>query len=461
MAGTPYLVDSNVLLRWVKPDDRDYPLVVSATDATLQRGAVFCYTSQNVAEFWNTCTRPLDRNGYGLSPRGSRNLLMLLLAAAMLVTLPDGLVHAQTFTTLYTFTGGADGGLPSGGLILDGQGNLYGSTRELQFSFGTVFEFSPASGILNTLYTFQGKGDGSDPNANLSFNGAGNLYGTTFGSDSGYYGTVFELSPNGSGGWQKTTLLQFDGLDGLHPTSGLVIDGTGNVYGTTLYGGPGNWGIVFELSPGASGWTETILHHFGGVFRLQGGLVFDPQGNLYGTANGGGPSGCGGVFELTPASGNWNVGVLHAFRCGSDGANPEGKLALDNMGRIFGTTNQGGAFKQGEVYMLTPHAGKGWQNRVIHSFNGADGAFPTAGVTLDAAGNIYGATLNGGVKSVGVVYKLTATSSTSWTHSILHTFTGPDGADPSALLLDSAGDLFGTTVEGGAGNLGTVFEITP
>jgi uncharacterized repeat protein (TIGR03803 family) len=390
-----------------------------------------------------------------------RNLLMMLLVAAMAVILPRNFVQAQTFTTLYTFPGGAEAGLPSGGLILDGQGNLYGTTRETQLNLGTVFQVSPALGTLNTIYTFLGNGDGSDPYANLSFDGPGNLYGTTTDFDSAYFGTVFELSPNGSGGWQKTTILQFDGLDGLHPTSGLVIDRTGNVYGTTPNGGSGNFGLVFELSPGASGWTETVLHHFGGVFRPQGGLVFDPQGNLYGTANGGGPSGCGGVFELTPSSGNWNMKVLHAFRCGSDGANPEGTLAFDNMGRIFGTTNQGGAFKQGEVYMLTPRAGKGWQNRVIHSFNGADGAFPTAGVTLDAAGNIYGATLNGGVMGFGVVYKLTATSSTSWTHSILHAFTGPDGEYPSPLLLDGVGDLFGTTTEGGAGNVGTVFEITP
>jgi uncharacterized repeat protein (TIGR03803 family) len=391
-----------------------------------------------------------------------RKTTIMFVASALFLILPSVRVHAQTFTTLYTFADGADQGFPKSGLIFDGQGNLYGTNEGTsRFNFGTVFEVSPVSSTLNTLYTFLGGDDGGSPQASLVFDSLGNLYGTTDDGGGAGYGTVFELSPNGSGGWQKTTILQFDGLNGLFPTSGLVIDAAGNLYGTTPNGGPGNFGIVFELSPGASGWTETILHHFGGVFRPQGGLVFDPQGNLYGTANGGGPSGCGGVFELTPASGNWNVGVLHAFRCGSDGANPEGKLALDNMGRIFGTTNQGGAFKQGEVYMLTPHAGKGWQNRVIHSFNGADGAFPTAGVTLDAAGNIYGATLNGGVKSVGVVYKLTATSSTSWTHSILHTFTGPDGADPSALLLDSAGDLFGTTVEGGAGNLGTVFEITP
>ena len=392
-----------------------------------------------------------------------RNLFMMLLVAAVAVILSRNFVQAQTFTTLYTFTGGADGGLPFGGLIFDSEGNLYGTTAVSQLSSGgTAFEFSPASGALNTLYTFQANGDGYGPYAKVVFDSAGNLYGTTdFGGGAGY-GTVFELSPNGSGGWQKTTIHEFEGgTDGLHPTSGLVIDAAGNLYGTTPNGGPGNFGIVFELSPGASGWTETILHHFGGVFRPQGGLVFDPQGNLYGTANGGGPSGCGGVFELTPSSGNWNVQVLHAFRCGSDGANPEGTLALDNMGRIFGTTNQGGAFKQGEVYMLTPRAGKGWQIRVIHSFNGADGALPSVGVTLDAAGNVYGTTQYGGAQNVGVVYKLTATSSSTWTHSILHNLTGPDGEYPSPLLLDGLGNLFGTTTEGGASNLGTVFEITP
>jgi uncharacterized repeat protein (TIGR03803 family) len=259
----------------------------------------------------------------------------------------------------------------------------------------------------------------------------------------------------------------------------VVIDGAGNLYGTTEFGGGvgcnigGGCGTVFELMPVAGGWTETVLRRFGtslvdsrGFTTPQGGVVLDAKGNLYGTASFGGPSGCGGTFELTPGTGGWNLMVLHAFKCGSDGANPEGTLAFDGMGRIYGTTVNGGAFKDGAVYVLTPRSGTGWKSQVIHNFKGADGWAPFVGVTLDAAGNVYGTTQNGGgsqncTDGCGVAYKLSATSSSSWTHSMLHVFTLADGRAPSLLVLDGAGNLFGTTVLGGADSLGTVFEIEP
>jgi uncharacterized repeat protein (TIGR03803 family) len=397
-----------------------------------------------------------------------RNLSMMLLVAAMAVILPRNFVQAQTFTTLYTFTGSTEGGEPAGGLISDSQDDLYGTTEGTpQTPFGTVFEMSPLGGnwTLNTLYTFQDYGDGSYPVANLVFDTLGNLYGTTAQGGKGY-GTVFELSPNGSGGWHKSEIYQFQGgTDGANPISSLVIDGAGNLYGTTLLGGLG-LGTVFELTPVAGGWTETVLHRFGIFTGPEGGLVFDAKGNLYGTADGGGPSGCGAVFEMTRAPSGWNFMTLHAFKCGSDGASPaQATLVFDSLGRIYGTTASGGAFKDGVVYVLTRRSSGGWANRVIHNFKGADGSTPYVGVTLDTAGNVYGTTQGGGnlncVGGCGVAYKLTATSSTSWTNSILHNFTGADGEYPSPLLLDGVGDLFGTTVEGGAGNVGTVFEITP
>jgi uncharacterized repeat protein (TIGR03803 family) len=408
-----------------------------------------------------------------------RKTSIMLVASALFVIFPSVRVHAQTFATLYTFTGGADGRYPGSGLIFDSQGNLYGVTYGTYggtTNFGTVFEMSPISGdgwTLDTIYTFQGGADGANPQGNLVFDRAGNLYGTTvFGGGCGVNnpngcGTVFELSPIGSGGWQKTTIYRFEGgMDAAGPSSGLAIDEAGNLYGATAEGGL-RYGTVFELSPTAGGWSETVLHLFVKLFAPQGGLVLDAKGNLYGTASNGGPTGCGGVFELTPASGSWNLKVLHAFGCGSDGDYPSGTLASDSLGRIYGVTARGGAFKDGTVYLLTPRAGSGWASRVIHSFNGADGLAPFAGVTVDEADNIYGTTQVGGssqncTNGCGVAYKLTATSSGSWNHSILHIFTAVDGDSPSsALILDNVGNLFGTTSAGGIGNFGTVFEITP
>jgi uncharacterized repeat protein (TIGR03803 family) len=412
---------------------------------------------------------------------------IMLAASALFLILPGVRVHAQTFTTLYTFTGGSDGGEPSAGMIFDSLGNLYGLTQGNATGFGTVFEMSPSSGggmTLNTLYTFQGGADGVSPEGSLVFDTAGNLYGTTVqgGSNACNFGcgTVFELSPNGSSGWQKTEIYQFHGgTDGENPASGVVIDGAGNLYGATEFGGgpcsniaPG-CGTVFELSPVTGGWTETVLHRFGtghvnntGFSTPAGGIVRDASGNLYGTVAYGGLSGCGGAFELSSGTGGWSLQLLHAFKCGSDGAYPQGTLVFDGTGHIYGTTVGGGAFKDGTVYVLTPRPGKGWESRIIHNFKGADGWAPFAGITLDAAGNVYGTTGYGGgskncANGCGVAYELTATSSSSWTYSTLHVFTLTDGRAPSSLVLDGAGDLFGITVLGGADNVGTVFEITP
>jgi uncharacterized repeat protein (TIGR03803 family) len=198
-----------------------------------------------------------------------RKTSIMLVASALFLIFPSIRVHAQTFTTLYTFTGGADGGSPTGGLIFDSQGNLYGTTQGNAASFGTVFELSPASGggwTLSNLYTFQGGADGVSPTGSLVFDTAGNLYGTTGagGKDTCDFGcgTVFELSPNVSGGWEKTEIYQFQGKDGANPFAGVVIDGAGNLYGTTEFGGGvgcnigGGCGTVFELMPVAGGWTE-------------------------------------------------------------------------------------------------------------------------------------------------------------------------------------------------------------
>lgn len=419
----------------------------------------------------------------------SAKLTSLLAVAVFFATFATSQVVGQTFETIYSFTGGSDEGFPAGALISDGHGNLFGETEGTQNSFGSVFELSPASGggwTLKTLYAFQGGSDGLFPVGGLAFDKHGNLFGTTAFGGTGTVasctkqcGTVFELSPDGSGGWQKKEVYQFQGgLDGASPISGVVIDAAGNLFGTTSFGGANcspfgqqGCGTVFELSPTSSGWSETILHDFSHgncstcLTTPQGGLLFDAQGNLYGTVSFGGPKSGGAVFKMIQSNGSWTYRVIHNFSGGNDGLSPYGTLTFDSQGRLYGTTLAGGLFNDGTVFLLTLQPSGYWLNRVIHNFNGTNGWGPFSGVVLDAAGNVYGTTGNGGggtncIDGCGIAYKLTAVSSTSWKMSVLHRFSGlDDGKFPNALFRDGVGNLFGTTNEGGADGLGSIFEI--
>src|ERR1039458_2304305 len=261
---------------------------------------------------------------------------------------------------------------------------------------------------------------------------------------------------------QETVLHSFhnNGTDGFGPYyAGLIFDAAGNLYGTTLYGGsyggaPGTGGTVFELTPAAGGgWTEKVLYSFGNVADADGanpfaGLVFDAAGNLYGTTYAGGTYRNGTVFELTPAAGGgWTEKVLHNFNNnGTDGATPLAGLILDAVGNLYGTTQVGGTYNYGTVFELTPVAGGGWTEKVLHTFNGTDGFEPSAGLIFDAAGNLYG--------TAGVVFELTPVAGGGWTEQVLN-----NGAGPGGLIFDAAGNLYGTTLEGGTYGLGTVFEL--
>ena len=423
------------------------------------------------------------------------NLRFIRLRAVLATTLACGtlfgvVARAQTETTVYTFANGTDGSGPMA-LVADGHGNFFGTTF---LGTGTVFELSPASGggwNFATLYTFP-SGNPYHPRG-MTIDAAGNLYGVTESGGADDAGTVFELSPNGSGGWTEATLHSFHGPDGEAPIGAPVLDQAGNLYGTTNNGGKcaastTGCGVAFELSPQAGGsWTEKIIHRFGafpedGQFPF-GGLVFDSHGNLYGTTPNGGLTGCstttcGTVFELTPTTGAvWTESILHFFHS-SDGATPIDTLVLDHTGNLYGTTYMGGAHDAGVVFELKPRSGGGWALQIVHSFaHFATGEFPVAGVALDGAGNLYATTEDGGppgkpcetlnsVAGCGSVWEFSPTSSGEWTSTPLYTFTG--GADGRVLdqgpVLDGAGHLFGTALYGGAsvnGGNGTIFEITP
>ena len=251
------------------------------------------------------------------------------------------------------------------------------------------------------------------PRNGLIADSAGNLYGTTSGGGASYKGVVFKLAPDGT----ETVLHSFPGFpsDGNSPYAGLIADSAGNLYGTTLSrDSVSHAGVVFKLAPnGTAGWTETVLHSFTG-FPTDGalpyaGLIADSAGNLYGATTGGGASGQGVVFKLAP---DGTETVLHAFTGGSDGAYPGvGPLIADSAGNLYGTTQVGGASGQGVVFKLAPNGTGGWTESVLYSFTGgSDGGQPFYGSLIaDGAGNLYGTTVGGGASGAGVVFKLSGT----------------------------------------------------
>jgi len=390
---------------------------------------------------------------------------------------------AQQISVLQDFNySGTDGSAPVGGVIFDSAGNLYGTTAGGGNSCfggvgcGTVFELSPKGGAWTetVLYRFNSGTDGAYPLAGMIFDRAGNLYGTTEFDGTYGCGAVFELSPTGGGNWAEKVLYNFanSATDGCAPQAGLILDAAGNLYGTTTFGGNlscytyrAGCGTVFELIPQTGGiWTEKVLHFFTGKDGAEpyyAGVVFDGAGNLYGTTFAGGSRGFGTVFELTPKShGHWVEKVLHTFNLGKDGVQPWSGLCIDAAGNLYGTTYAGGSSGYGTIFEVSPH-GKNWTEKVIHAFsnNGTDGYQPEGNsLILDRAGNLYGTTTWGG--AVGAAFELTPGKSGPWTETILGTFNTTNGSNPmSGLIFDAAGNLYGTTVGGGTGNGGTVFEI--
>ncbi|HKS72568.1 MAG TPA: choice-of-anchor tandem repeat GloVer-containing protein [Terriglobales bacterium] len=395
---------------------------------------------------------------------------------------------AQTESTIYTFQG-SDGANPWAGMILDQAGNLYGTTSNGgTYGNGTVFELMPTSNGWqeSVLYSFRGHGDGKWPYPGLVMDSTGNLYGVGFEGGPKYSpdcinggcGVVFELSPAGGGTWIYSVLYTFTGgRNGYGPLGTLVLDSAGNLYGTTREGGDPTafdmgGGVVFELAHTSAGWKKKTLYAFHGLTDgavPYGGVTFDSAGNLYGNATLAGDlascsgQGCGVVYELSPTtSGMWNETVLHTFT-GSDGVQPYGSLIFDPAGNLYGATYSGGAFQYyGTVFMLSP-SGSGWSFTTLHSFQVSDGEWPQNGLFRDAAGNLYGTTVQGGAKQVGgVAYELSAQANGTWKETILADFSLDlfGGSYPlSNLVADSAGNLYGTTEFYGSGGAGIVFKI--
>jgi uncharacterized repeat protein (TIGR03803 family) len=334
-----------------------------------------------------------------------------------------------TETILYNFAYGADAGFPHS-ISFDSHGNLFGVAQGGNTSCytgcGTIFELSPNSGggwTEKVIYSFTGTYDGSGPAGPLAIDTSGNLFGTTQGGGRFQGGTVFELSPASGGGWTFHHLLTFNYSNGASPQSGVILDSAGNLYGVAPYAGRGSDGVVYQLSPSSGGsWTFTILHTFYGALGAipDGLLTFDAAGNLYGTTQQGGKNvspcsgGCGVVFKLTPASGPWLYSLLHEFS-GPDGWQPQAGITLDSAGNVYGVAANGGTGSDGTAFKLSPVSG-GWKFETIFDFAQSTGTFPYTNVTLDASGNVYGTTLQGGANCApygcGLVYELSAPAST-------------------------------------------------
>jgi uncharacterized repeat protein (TIGR03803 family) len=388
--------------------------------------------------------------------------------------------HSQTFTVLHNFAGGRDGSQPVAGLTIDRAGNLYGTASAGGAGYGTVFKlaFKNSGWILSPLYSFAGGEDGAGPVTAPVVGSNGTLYGSTAagggGSCSEIYeysgcGTVFNLHPGVAVcksvlcPWIEAVLYRFaGGSDGAYPIGKLLFDQSGNMYGATFdYLQFGSLGTVFELTPSGSGWTKSVLQRFDGgdgQYPLAG-LIAGPSGSLVGTTYYGGAHSDGAVYQLTPSGSGWSESVLYSFQGGNDGANPAAGLISDNASNLYGATTVGGSGGGGTVFELTPSNGQ-WTLSVLYSFTGSAG--PSNSLVLDMAGNLYGTTVEDGTYGAGTVFELTP-SGGSWTYTDLHDFTGgSDGSDPfGGVTLDANGNIYGTTEAGGANGDGIVFEITP
>ena len=364
-----------------------------------------------------------------------------------------GMARAQTptamETVLHIFKENApQGAHPGAGVIGDSEGNLYGTAMAGgTFNLGVVYKVN-AAGQVSVLYSFKGyPSDGYEPNSSVTRDSAGNLYGTTLYGGPASAGVVYKLDPAGN----ETVLYMFmNGADGGQPTGGVIVDSSGNLYGTTGNGGLG-YGVVYTIDPAGN---ETVLHTFtGGTDGAgpNGPLLRDSAGNLYGTtSNGGtGPNPRGVVYKLGPAG---KETVLHDFNPDEGGSQPFGGVIRDPAGNLYGTTAFGGTAGYGVVWELST-AG---QFTVLYNFTGGqDGGNPSGSLILDSAGNLYGTTGTYGASGDGVVYEVTQ----SGQEMVLYTFIGADGNAPEGVIRNSAGDLYGATTNGGPFGQGVVYRL--
>jgi uncharacterized repeat protein (TIGR03803 family) len=378
----------------------------------------------------------LDRAGnlYGTTTLGGNSTRTCPLAGCGTVFKLKNNGSGWLLSSLYKFSGG-DGEGPDAPVIFGPDGSLYGTAANGgSGGGGTVFNLRPPLSVcksvscswqLSTVFAF-GFGTGEDVTAPVSFDAAGNIYGTTFIGGNTHLcgglgcGTVYQLTKSGST-WTENILHEFtDASDGEYPNSGVIVDQAGNLYGTAPQSDIGeSAGLVFALTPSSSGWNFNMVHQFSradnnGSYPWAG-LFFDQAGNMYGAAKFGGPSGGGTVFQLSPSGGNWTLDLIYGLPQGNTGtpAGPVSTPIMDAAGNIYGTTVADGLYGYGTVFKLTSSSG-GYSYTTLHDFTGAsDGAYPQGGLVIDAGGNLYGTASSGAYHSslcssgCGVVFEIT------------------------------------------------------
>jgi uncharacterized repeat protein (TIGR03803 family) len=388
----------------------------------------------------------------------SNKVIRIAFASApilVLVLLALPAVYGQTFTVLHTFAGGIDGGTPLATPVLY-NGSVYGTASAGgAHNNGAVYQYDVTPRTENTVHSFAGAPDGADPVAGLVQDSANNFYGVTYRGGAHGCGTAFKLTPAGV----FSLLHSFTGptAQGCGPAGTLIFDPLGNLFGTTYSGGStAGYGTVFEILANLTYKTGQSFPPAGAVPR--GGLHLQ-GGKLYGTTTGGGAGLSGGtIFEVTGTT------PLYTFTGGTDGAEPAGSLVGDGGNNLYGTTSAGGTgtfgLGSGVVFQYNTSTQK---ESVLHTFSGSDGATPVAGLVRDSHGNLYGTTTLGGASGYGTVFKL----DTSLNLTTVYSFTGQgDGGKPYAgVIVDSAGNIWGATSIGGSvsapGGYGTLFIIAP
>ncbi len=424
--------------------------------------------------------------------RRTRLAFAVMLALAVVLAMPQR-TYSQTFKVVYNFQGVSGGFYPTSGVSVDRAGNLYGTTQyggagtACYLNCGIVFKLTrQGSGwLFNPIYSFKGGSDGGSPNARPIVGPDGSLFGTTSqGGGSGCYGmgcgTVFNLRPpqRASGRalapWAESVIYRFQGgSDGGGPQDAdLVFDQAGNLYGTTEFeGGSGcsdHCGTVYQLTKSNGTWTESTLHVFGQTGdgdQPWAGAVFDRAGNLYGTTSTGGAHRSGAAYELIRSGSGWSEQVLYSLQSATDGAYPYAGFILDAAGNLYSTACCNGAMADGSVYELTAAT---WTFNLLYALGAAGtGQGPEGGLVMDSSGNLYGTASSGGAYGFGAVFKLSQGAG-GWTYTSIHDFCAggyppcSDGYTPSGnLAMDSSGNLYGTTANGGAHGGGVVYEITP
>ena len=400
--------------------------------------------------------------------------------ALVLILLVSRTLSAQI---VFTFPmDGSGGSIPTGGLISDAAGNLYGTTGSGgAHQLGTVYKLSLANGnwTEELLYSFKGgAADGSDPESALLLAATGDLYGTTAAGGSSNNGTVFKLSPDGTGGWTETVLHSFNGKDGGLPIlAPLVADARGNLYGVTqgyCYRGTCANGTVFELSLRPTGnWSFKVLHSFGHIGLPDAGVILDKAGNLYGSTVFGGPLncasnavGCGTIYKLSPGTKSWTFTTIHTFNYG-DGAYPMGSLIMDRAGNLYGSTNGGGSTYNGGVAFKLSPTRAGWNETLLHIFGLPGDGAEASSLLFGAPGHLFGSVpvstdANFNQKN-GYVFELSRDANGTWSESVL--YAPPQGNAPpfpnSSVIWNASGTSLLGTLGPYTDPAGAVYEVAP